>query len=182
MNNHQLESLLHQLLGKVFCGVWACDELSLLSHEYAGPAYFIVNTHPAHMPGEHWLALTLEGNGIATFFDSYGFRPDFDFYPTSIVKFLKDRSSKIIYHNNQLQDTLSVVCGHHCVYYLCNRACGLSMQQVLDSYPGDVKKNDVMVSDFVKKYQRCVKNQKFCSFHHGTCSMQMFKDCHKLLT
>ena len=44
-----------------------------------------MNTHPSHMPGEHWLALTLEENGQATFFDSYGLPPDFAHYPSGIV-------------------------------------------------------------------------------------------------
>ena len=180
MNNHELESLMHHLLGDLFYGVWASDHLPLLKRTYRGPAYFIVNTHPSHMPGEHWLALTLEENNQATFFDSYGFPPDFDFYPSSIVSFLKDRSSKILYHNRQLQNTLSLVCGHHCVYYLCHKACGLSVHEILATYGDDVYNNDVMVFDFVKKYQRCIKKRASCSFNHGTCSLQMFKDCYKL--
>ncbi|TWW55937.1 putative RNA-directed DNA polymerase from transposon BS [Takifugu flavidus] len=55
------------------------------------------------MPGEHWLALTLENGGIATFFDSYGFPPDFDHYPPSILQFLEKRSKNIEYHDVQLQ-------------------------------------------------------------------------------
>ena len=180
MNNHELDSLLHHLLGNLFCGVWACDQLPLLTQTFSKPAYFIVNTHPSHMSGEHWLALTLEENGQATFFDSYGLPPDFSHYPSDIVSFLNDRSLKILYHNRQLQNTLSVVCGQQCVYYLCQRACGLSLQQVLSSYDDDVHKNDAMVSNFVKKYQRCIKKHNGTSFHHGACSLQMFKDCHKL--
>lgn len=63
-----------------------------------------------------------------------------------------------------------------CVYYLC----GMSVQQVLSSYSDDVLKNYVMVSNFVKKYQRCIRKQSATSFHHGACSLQMFKDCYKL--
>lgn len=178
MNNHEIENLLHHLLGDLFCGVWACDQLPLLTHTFPGPAYFIVNTHPSHMPGEHWLAMTLDENGQASFFDSYGFPPDFEFYPSSIMTFLEDRSSKIWHHNNQLQNTLSTVCGHHCIFYLCHRACGLSLQQVLSKYTGDVIENDLMVSNFVKKYQKCVRNQSSTFFTHGTCSLEMFQDCY----
>jgi len=128
----------------------------------------------------HHLLLTLEENGQATFFDSYGLPPDFSHYPSDIVSFLKDRSLKISYHIRQLQNTLSTVCGQQCVYYLCHRACGMSLQQVLSSYSDDVLKNDVMVSNFVKKYQRCIRKQNATSFHHGACSLQMFKDCYKL--
>lgn len=180
MNNHQLNSLLSHLLGDVFGGVWACDQLSQLPRHLTRPLYFIVNTHPSHMPGEHWLALTLEKNGKSTFFDSYGFQPNLGFYPPSIFSFLKERSSKIMYHDQQLQHILSIVCGQHCVFYLCHRACGFSMSEVLSLYDDDVLKNDVMVSNFVKKYQRCIKNHPFGSFNQGTCSLKMFKDCYKL--
>ncbi|MEQ2301665.1 hypothetical protein AMECASPLE_038394 [Ameca splendens] len=51
---------------------YSTDDEDQTSATTAGPAYFIVNTHPSHMPGEHWLALTLDENGEASFFDSYG--------------------------------------------------------------------------------------------------------------
>ena len=122
MDNRQLEHLLHRLLGDVFCGVWASDQLPLLRSEFRAPGYFIVNTHPSHLPGEHWLSLTLEQDGSTTFFDSYGFPPNFPHYPSTILEFLESRAEKILYHDRQLQHPLSVVCGQHCVFYLCHRA------------------------------------------------------------
>ena len=181
MDNHQLERLLHHLIGDTFHGVWACDQLPALSQTFNLPAYFIVNTHPSYMPGEHWLALTLEEDGSATFFDSYGFPPDFAHYPASILQFLESRSKKLHYHNRQLQHTFSIVCGQHCVFYLCHRACGLSYNNILELYHADgVYKNDRMVSTFVNKYQRCVARNRSESFHHSVCSLKMFKDCYHL--
>lgn len=107
MNSHQLESLMTGIVGDAFCGVWASDQLPLLTSSFKTPAYLVVNTHPAHEPGEHWLALTLEEDGTATFFDSFGFPPHFSHYPKHILQFLKDRSGTILYHNRQLQHTLS---------------------------------------------------------------------------
>ena len=175
MDNHQLERLLHRLLGDVFCGVWASDQLNLLTREFQTPAYFIVNTHPSHLPGEHWLSLTLEQDGSASFFDSYGFPPDFANYPSSILQFLE----KILYHDRQLQRPLSTVCGQHCVFYLCHRACGLSYKDILSLYYDDVLKNDRMVSRFTHKYQRCLtQHQRGQNFHHGACSLEMFRNCY----
>merc|ERR1712035_91839 len=127
------------------------------------------------MGGEHWLCLTLEEDGSGTFFDSFGFSPDFNYYPRSILQVLENRSNKILYHNRQLQHPLSVVCGQHCVYYLYHRACGLSFQQVLSLYHDDVKKNDFEVSDFVKKFQRCIRNRSSELCQQGACSLEMFK-------
>lgn len=120
MNNFQLEKLLGHLPG--FQGVWACDQLRSLSLAPQLPAYFIVNTHPAHKPGEHWLALALEENGEASFFDSYGFPPNFSHYPIDILRFLENRSDRVWYHDRQLQDALSTTYGQHCVFYIYQRA------------------------------------------------------------
>lgn len=180
MNNHELEGILRHLLGDSFCGVWASDQLPLLRQSFRLPAYMIVNTHPAHEPGEHWLALTLEEGQKASFFDSFGFSPEFSHYPKSILEFLKKRCETISYHTHQFQHTLSTTCGQHCVFYLCHRACGLSFENVLSLYHDDFTRNDSMVSNFVKKYQRCMRQQRAASFHHTVCSLQMFKDCYKL--
>ena len=59
MNTQELEGLMSRLIGKQFCGVLACDELPMEKWKVR-PAMFIVNTHPKNMPGEHWLAVTLE--------------------------------------------------------------------------------------------------------------------------
>lgn len=174
MNNQQLEKLLTSVTGDVFCGVWASDHLPLLTQHFPLPAYFIVNTHPGHRPGEHWLALTLEKDGTATFFDSYGFPPDFHYYPSSILQFLKKRADKILYHDRQIQHPLSVACGHHCVFYLSHRFRGLSFDQVLSLYSEDAIKNDRKATALVKKF-RCISGRggaRFC--HHASCSMESF--------
>lgn len=179
MNNHEIESILSHLLGDCFYGVWPCDQLHLLSHIKQRPVFLVVNTDPADKPGEHWLALTLDKFGGASFFDSYGFPPIFQHYPKSILNFLKAHSSEIMYHSFQLQRIDSSVCGHHCIFYLCHRACGLSMVQTLKKYTTDVSKNDSMVYNFVKKYQQCRRNHKYERHTQSTCSLEMFKDCHR---
>ncbi len=148
MNNHELENLLHRLLGDVFCGVWASDQLPLLTRSFDTPVYFIVNTHPAHLP---------------------------------VLQFLEQRSDRILYHDRQLQHTLSTVCGQHCVYYLCHRACGVSFERLLSLYDDDVIKNDQTVSHFVEKYRRCIRNRSSGCFNHGTCSLQMFNQCYNII-
>ncbi len=82
MNKGELETLLSHLLDALFCGVWASDELQTLQITLL-LAFYIVNTHPQHLPGEHWLAITVEEGGKATFFDSCGFSPEFEYYPKS---------------------------------------------------------------------------------------------------
>lgn len=180
MNNHQLDSLLRHMVGDSFGGVWASDQLPQVKQLFRYPVYMIVNTHPSHMPGEHWLAMTLEGENVGTFFDSFGFPPNFSHYPKSILQFLEKQCKTILHHNCQLQNVLSTACGQHCVFYLCKRASGLSYEDVLSLYQDDVIKNDATVTNFVKKYQRCERRHKDTHFNHSVCSLQMFKDCYKM--
>ena len=179
MKSHQLESLLHDLLGDMFCGVWASDQLHYLTRSFQPPAYFIVNTHPAHLPGEHWLALTLEKEDTATFFDSFGFSPDHAFYPPEILAFLRHRSKRILFPTKQLQHPLSFACGHHCVFYLYQRAKGLSLEQIFNLYSDGEEgtENDDLVMEFVRSYQHCIRNHSCGSSQDGACSLQMFRDC-----
>ena len=46
-------------LRKYFVGALACDELPK-SPERVKPRAYIVNTHPADKPGEHWIAVWTE--------------------------------------------------------------------------------------------------------------------------
>lgn len=99
----------------------------------------MVNAHAGHEPGEHWLALILDEDGGATFFNSLGSPLDFRHYPNSILKFLENRCETILYHTRQLQHFLSMAFLQHCVYYLCHRACGLSIENMLSLYQDDVR-------------------------------------------
>ena len=168
INNHHLEKLLRKVLGDVLCGVWASDQLPSLTRSFALPSYFIISTHEGHQPWEHWLSITLEEDGTGTLFYSYGFSPDFDYYPGSILHFLENHSDRILYHKLQLQHPLSRVCSQHCIYYLYHRFCGLSFEQVLSLYDRDVVKNDLESCAAVKKFQSCTSSNK----NNSSCGVQ----------
>uniref|UniRef100_A0A1A8NNQ8 Uncharacterized protein n=1 Tax=Nothobranchius pienaari TaxID=704102 RepID=A0A1A8NNQ8_9TELE len=156
MDNHELHGILSSLLGDLFLGVFASDQLSTIPKKIQLLAYFVVNTHPAHLPGEHWLVLPVEQDGLGTFFDSYGFSPEFEYYPKTILNFLKERCSEIHYQDDQLQSLTSDHCGHHCVLFLCHKASGISLKHILSKYHKNVSM-DAMVYNFVKKYRNCIK-------------------------
>uniref|UniRef100_A0A1A8C6A0 Uncharacterized protein n=2 Tax=Nothobranchius kadleci TaxID=1051664 RepID=A0A1A8C6A0_NOTKA len=179
MDNHELDGILSSLLGDYFGGVYASDQLSTVPKNIRLPAYFVVNTHPVHLPGEHWLALAVEQNGLGTFFDSYGLSPEFKYYPENILNFLTERCSRIQYQDCQLQSFASDRCGQHCVFFLCHKACGLSLKQILSKYHKNVDKNDAMVYHFVKKFSNCIKRHDVY-FTQVNCTLEMFKECHGL--
>ena len=72
MNTLQLNHILKssRITKKDLYGVLARDQLP----EYIPyPKHFIINTEESSEPGEHWLALYYDKNGICNFFDSYQF-------------------------------------------------------------------------------------------------------------
>lgn len=160
-------------IDKIFHGVMACDELPT-STLRKFPALFIVNTHPRHMPGEHWLALCLNDENTGEFFDSYGNPPDYELFPRSIHYFLTKNCCKIKYNPVQVQNFTSVCCGQHCVFFLCHKAKGYSFNRIMSMYSKDLIRNDNTVVSFVKKmYPRVNKK------HSITCvqcvnSLDMF--------
>nr|DAC81256.1 TPA_asm: adenain [Astyanax tetra cavefish adintovirus] len=143
---------------KIFCGVLPCDELPEgVMMQF--PALFIVNTHPSHMPGEHWLAICLNDGTSGEFFDSYGNSPIYELFPDSIYSFLKKNCVEIKHNSKQVQSFDSVCCGQHCIFFLCHRAKGYSFNQIMSLYTNDLKRNDDMVVSFVKKmYPRVNKH------------------------
>jgi hypothetical protein len=113
------------------------------------------------------------------FFDSYGFPPGFSNFPKSIKEFLTKNGSKIYYNIKQVQDTLSTTCGQHCVFYLCQRARGVSFEDVMSLYKDDLRSNGKVVACFVRKYQKCSNVYPLRTCNQGVCSRQMFQECHK---
>lgn len=167
------------LIGDIFCGVWACDQLPF-GKPFHAPSFFIVNTHPASYPGEHWLALTLEEDGTGTFFDSFGYPPHYSFYPSDIFAFLRDNCTRIRYNTKQIQHELSSACGHHCVYYLTHRARGFTFNQVLSLYTDDKIRNDCKAMAFVKKHKKYSCYKSCMCYQHSACSLKVFCECHNM--
>lgn len=133
-----------------FLGVLPCDYLPKDPIRTL-PTAVIINTHPSHLPGEHWVAIYINKFGSAFFFDSFGNSPDFIRFPVSIIEFLKRNSTRIQYSAKQVQPFMSVTCGHHCVFFLYHMIRGRDYDDVMMLYSDDLINNDVLVSHFVKK-------------------------------
>ena len=159
MNTHELEYLMLKLIGgNLFKGVYASDTLPILdSRKNIIPGFYIVNSDEHYKKGTHWMALTMENDNSATFFDSYGKSPRY--YSKDILRFL-ELQENISYQTKTLQNMFSSVCGQHCMFYLLQRARGLSYKNVLKLYCDDVDKNDTMVANYVKRYKSCISMKK----------------------
>ena len=173
----------HRVAGKYFGGVVACDELPERIPSNDRAVAFIVNTDPKALPGQHWLAVFITEKRSGEFFDSYGNPPDYRHFPKSIYKFLQRNCVKITYNARPVQDMFSTTCGQHCLFFLLHRCRGHSFTDVICSmYTDDLRKNDVLVSRFVKNLPqhsrpRNVRRALKCPIQ-CVCSGEMFKKCH----
>lgn len=118
MNTAELDCILSRALhgsGCHFLGVYAADHAPTRLADY--PCAYVVNTDPATMPGQHWVAFYAQSPHHLEFFDSYGRHPTAYAYirlPRNAAPFLK-------YNKHSFQSRRSVVCGHYCVFYLVKR-------------------------------------------------------------
>ena len=125
-------------------GVFASDQLPILLQENC---CFIANLDPITKPGSHWVALFFQ-DGKCEYFCSYALSP-----PEYFKKYIrKNTGSAPRVNDTRLQNYFSTVCGEYCLYFLCNRAEGKSLREIVNSFTPELSRNDGVVQKFVLKY------------------------------
>ena len=125
-------------------GVFAADEIPPTVNRL--PCLVIANTDISILPGSHWVAMYINGEGTGYYFDSLG-RPPQQYF----VNFVKDNSRSWTCNTKQIQSLSSSVCGHYCIafaYFVCR---GKSMNTFLLNFNQNRDLNDVDVKHFVEK-------------------------------
>lgn len=74
----------------------------------------VINLDSESGPGTHWVAYGKKG-GVCTYFDSFG-----DLKPPSEFLDYMSGFARIKYNYDNLQPFNSIICGHLCLYFLCN--------------------------------------------------------------
>lgn len=143
MNTHQLLKCIRQepVLSQQCQGVFPLDKISNLMHY---PSCLIANLDDSSKPGSHWIAIYIDEEGRAEYFDSFGREP-----VPEIRKQLK--KCDIFYNSVQVQSPWSSVCGQHSLYYLHQRARGSTMNAIVAEYSEDCDINDTFVVKWVNK-------------------------------
>ncbi len=166
MNTLQLTAIMDKITCRThFLGVLPSDQLPKKPMRIL-PSACIINTHPARLPGEHWIAVYLTQDGPTCFFDSFGNPPNSHRFPTTINNFLAANDADVLYSDRRVQDYSSDTCGQHCVFFLYHLARGYDYNYVMKLYTDDYIKNDKMVSLFVKRLRPYVCNDKMFSCVH----------------
>jgi len=122
-----------------FCGVFSCDTLP--SGNVKG--LLVCNTDPHDKPGEHWIAMNIDGDR-GEYFDSFGRAPSRVF-----KNYLNRHCKHWIFNERQLQSICSRFCGHYCVYYCLLSSKGLDLRRIVASFSNDTGFNDVLVHGFI---------------------------------
>ena len=145
MNTFQLIKSLKsdKFTKKSFIGVFARDEIPL---KIKYPSCFIINNKKRSHPGEHWLALFIDGDGSVDFFDSMGFHPSF----YGLEDKLKQISKNIIrFSSMRVQGFFSNYCGVYCLLFLYKRSRGIKFKEFL-KYFKNCNQNDLFIKQKIK--------------------------------
>ena len=142
MNTEEIERAICQdpSAETIFCGVFARDKLP---QTVKYPTAMVWNTDPADEPGEHWVAVYINEDGVGEYFDSYGIQP-----PPCFKKYLQRQCTHWVWNQIPLQDVWTSACGHFCVFYVIHCCRGLSMETITD-YLFRIEHNDQFVMECV---------------------------------
>jgi hypothetical protein len=156
MNTAEVECILRRTMeGNIvqFAGVYAADSVpSVLEC----PSCLVVNTDPARRPGEHWVAYYAKTPTDVEFFDSYGL--PVDAYPHIRLPYKITKQNVV-----SLQAMDSIACGHFCIYYLCMRAQGITLDRVAKRLSRlDAAQRDALVRRFVSKITSSLHIRRPC--------------------
>lgn len=115
----------------IFENVFALDEFfSITSFE---KVLFIVNTEPADMSGEHWLAFYInKSKECLEIFDSLG--NTVESYNLKIPKILSHLEKKYVL-TTRIQPENSELCGHYCLFFSMEKSEGISLEYISKNIP-----------------------------------------------
>ena len=144
MDTRQISSILSfcPLTKQNFRGVFPVD----LINQNNEPGLYVCNTDPSHMPGQHWIVISISKNYIGEYFDSFGFPPQ----KIEFLNFLNRNTQRWTYNKKVLQHPFSTVCGHYCVLYALNYSKGLSLEYFSTLFNKNLYENDIVVHEYVK--------------------------------
>lgn len=146
MNSKQIYSALrsHPVTTKQFIGIYPSDQLP---DTVPWPCALVVNTDPHDKPGQHWVAIYVDQDGNADYFDSYGQ----DINTKSILDFVKMNSTDCSVNDKQLQAPLTSVCGQYCIYFVLMRCMKRPMYYIVRLFK-DRFISDAFITEFINRH------------------------------
>ena len=121
------------------------------------PCALIANTDNHDKPGVHWVAVFLNQQGHAVYFDSYGLPPQ---VPQHLQR-VRMNCKIYKWNTKRLQSFNSLVCGQYCLMFLYYMSHGYTMEKFCSMFSDNCTNNDKIARHFYNNYSRYkVKNRK----------------------
>jgi hypothetical protein len=186
MNSLQLRYILKMFNSPIHTGVYASDQLNLISTK---SFHIIVNIQPSTQKGLHWVSFSKKSKqSQLEFFHSYGM--PITYYPSSFQAFIKTQGGSFRYNTKQLQSNSSSVCGNYCLFMIFHRIKGATFDDVLNYFTNNRVKNDKYVRRFIsnmtipKQFTLCSKSCLVkCNKHKfSSVCIQKNKKCYEVLS
>ncbi|RLA25926.1 MAG: hypothetical protein DRR11_20385, partial [Gammaproteobacteria bacterium] len=98
-------------------------------------------------PGSHWVAIFIDKNGTADYFDSYGLPPT---TVTPISRYFQG-FRKQNWSSQNIQAPFSSVCGHYCIYFILHRWKNIPFDHILKTFSPDCEENDEAITDWINE-------------------------------
>ena len=111
------------------------------------PIGIVINLDFSTEPGSHWVALHVNEQNEAIYFDSFGFI-NLNEYFLSFLK--RNKINRIIFNKYQIQSFSSDVCGAHCIIFLKMICNGFSFNEILRQFSSNREINDFFSSLIVE--------------------------------
>ena len=148
MDTQQIDHALRSnpVTARVFRGVYAADQLPNRD-TFELPSAYVANCSDSTSGGTHWIAFYQEVPGIMEVFDSYG-QPVSGYNP-NLVNFTS--GLKIIQQIQQIQQETSAVCGQYALFFIFQRACGLTYSQLIHLFSDNYRANDKICCQFINQ-------------------------------
>lgn len=142
MDTDQINKYLEKRI-PYFVGTFAKNVIPVVTER---PAMFVVNTHLASQPGEHWVAIHLINKTKGEYFDSFGF-PAIE---PEIMTYMNTHCRQWVYSSRTVQHPLARTCGVFACWFLLHRSTGLSYNRFREVFGTDLDDNETRVVRFFK--------------------------------
>jgi hypothetical protein len=129
MNTQELQSALlnDAYTREIVSGVYAADTIPL---GLPIPTVLIINSDNKSQPGTHWLAIYVDKNRNAVYFDSFGRQP----LVKNIQNFLDKQCKSYTYNHTCVQSYTTSTCGEYSVLFCAVLARGYSLRDYLNIF------------------------------------------------
>lgn len=127
----------HRQTARVYGGVFARNRVPRIPKRKR--IAYVVNTDPAHMPGQHWVAFYMDDDTVY-YFDPYGLPP------IGFERIMQSRKKQLFF-KRRLQGQ-GKMCGQYCLYFILSMQTHRSFQLFGD----DLNANDRIVEQFVRHH------------------------------